>query len=268
MKKLSTMTALALATALFTSSIQANEEHKVEKEHKIEKKHPESHAKHWAYLGQVGPKHWSELNKKFKMCSEGKHQSPINIIPNKHIQLKSLDLEYKSPSESIIDNGHTVQVNIKEGSLFKINGVDYKLKQFHFHVPSENNINGNEFPMEAHFVHATDDGKLAVVAVMFETGEENPVIAKIWKELPSLKMGEKVKFELSDKDIKALMPDNKEYYKFEGSLTTPPCSEDVKWHVYKHPLSVSKEQVIEFFKLYGFPNNRPIQETNKREIDD
>jgi len=265
MKKYSTLTALALATTLLTVTLQAKEEH----QHTIEHKKPENHAKHWAYLGEVGPKHWSELKGKFKMCSEGKQQSPINIIPNKHIQLKSLDLEYKADSKSIIDNGHTVQVNIKEGSLFKIDGVDYKLKQFHFHVPSENNINGNEFPMEAHFVHATDDGKLAVVAVMFEkSDEENPVIAKIWEKLPNLKVGKEEKLEISNKDIQALMPQNKEYYKFEGSLTTPPCSEHVKWHVFKHPLTVSKAQVIDFFKLYGFPNNRPIQATNKREIDD
>lgn len=265
MKKRSTLTALALATTLLTVTLQAKEEH----QHAIEHKKPENHAKHWAYLGEVGPKHWSELKGKFKMCSEGKQQSPINIIPNKHIELKSLDLEYKADSKTIIDNGHTVQINIKEGSLFKIDGVGYKLKQFHFHVPSENNINGNEFPMEAHFVHATDDGKLAVVAVMFENSdEENPIIAKIWKKLPDLKVGTEEKLEISNKDIQALMPQNKEYYKFEGSLTTPPCSEHVKWYVFKHPLSVSKAQVIDFFKLYGFPNNRPIQPTNKREIDE
>ena len=267
MQKLS-LTALALTTVIFTSTLQSKEEPKIEKEHKIEKKHPEFHADHWAYLGQVGPKHWSELNKKFNLCSEGKHQSPINIIPNKHIKLKELNLDYKTDAKSIIDNGHTVQINISNGSSFKIEKIEYKLKQFHFHVPSENNINGNEFPMEAHFVHATDDGQLAVVAVMFENGKENPILAKIWKSLPNLKVGKKHKIELSGKEIQALMPLNKDYYKFDGSLTTPPCSEHVNWHVYKTPMTVSKAQVIDFFKLYGFPNNRPIQATNKREIDD
>jgi len=100
MKKRSTLTALALATTLLTVTLQAKEEH----QHTIEHKKPENHAKHWAYLGEVGPKHWSELKGKFKMCSEGKQQSPINIIPNKHIELKSLDLEYKADSKTIIDN--------------------------------------------------------------------------------------------------------------------------------------------------------------------
>ncbi len=261
MKKMITLT--VLAAALATSTLQAKEEHT--SEHNQTTEH---HAKHWAYLGEVGAKHWSELNKDFNMCSEGKQQSPINIVATKDIELKPLDLNYTTDSKTIIDNGHTVQINIKEGSVFKIDGVDYKLKQFHFHVPSENNINGNEFPMEAHFVHATDDGKLAVIGVMFKMGEENPTLAKIWKTLPNLKVEEEENLTLSSQEIQSLMPTNKDYYKFDGSLTTPPCSEHVKWHVYKTPLTLSKTQVIEFFKLFGFPNNRPLQATNKREIDE
>jgi len=271
LKKFSTLTTIALATILLGSFSYAEEAKKAEEvkkevEHKVE--HAEHHAKHWAYLGQVGPKHWSELNPKFNMCSEGHQQSPINVVATKDTELKALDLNYTAGSKSIINNGHTVQVNINDGSVFKIDGADYKLKQFHFHVPSENNINGNAFPLEAHFVHATDDGKLAVVAVMFEEGEENPVLAKIWKRLPNLKVGEEAKCGLSVDEVKALMPENKDYYKFKGSLTTPPCSEDVKWHVYKHPLKVSKAQVIEFFTQFGFPNNRPVQPSNKRDIEE
>jgi len=267
MKKNITNSIIALsALLLLTTATQANEA-PAEKA-KVEHVKHETHAKHWAYMGNVGPKHWSEVKKEFNMCSEGKQQSPINIVASKDTELKALDLNYKTGSETIINNGHTIQVNVKDGSALKIDGVDYKLKQFHFHVPSENNINGKAYPLEAHFVHATDDGKLAVVAVMFEEGAENPILAKAWKKLPSLKVGEAAKCGLTSDEVKALMPENKDYYKFMGSLTTPPCSENVKWHVYKNAMHASKEQINAFFALFSFPNNRPVQATNDRNIEE
>jgi len=220
----------------------------------------------WGYLGKSGPLHWGELSENFKTCSEGKLQTPINIVPTKDIELKALELDYNAGSVSMINNGHTVQVNISEGSTLKIGKELYRLKQFHFHVPSENNIEGDAFPMEIHFVHASDDGKLAVVGVMFEEGEENGVLKKIWSRFPELGTGKEIPCKLSAKEIKALMPDDKEYYSFTGSLTTPPCTEGVKWHIFKKPMSISKEQVNTFFSLFGFPNNRPIQPANGREI--
>ena len=265
MKTLIRLSAMTLSTLLLTGIAQANEKPTLKKE---ETKHQETHAQHWGYMGEVGPRHWSDVKKEFKMCSEGKQQSPINVVASKDIDLKALDLQYKTGSKSIINNGHTVQVNMAEGSILKLDGANYKLKQFHFHVPSENNINGEAYPLEAHFVHATDDGKLAVIAVMFEEGDENPILAKAWKKLPTLKVGEESKCGLSADDVKALMPKNKDYYKFMGSLTTPPCSENVKWHVYKNTLTASKEQINAFFTLFSFPNNRPVQASNGREIDE
>lgn len=263
MKKITTYSTIALtALLLVTGCSKTTKTAHTEEE--------TDHAKHWGYTGDVAPSHWSELNKKFNMCSEGKQQSPINIVPTKDIELPALNLNYTTGSETIIDNGHTVQINIADGSVLNIDGEKYKLKQFHFHTPSENNINGKQFPLEAHFVHATDDGKLAVVAVMFKEGAENPVLAKIWKKFPTLKEkeGTAVKCGLTSDEVKALMPTNKDYYKFTGSLTTPPCSEQVKWHVYKTPLTVSKEQAEKFTALFGHPNNRPIQDTNKRVIEE
>jgi carbonic anhydrase len=231
--------------------------------------HTEAHnTKHWGYTGDVAPKHWSELNENFKMCSEGNSQSPINVIATSDINLSDLNLSYTTRSKSIIDNGHSVQVNITDGSVLNIDGASYKLKQFHFHTPSENNINSKSFPLEAHFVHATDDGKLAVIAVMFKEGTENRTLAKIWKKLPTLKRGTEEKCGLTNDEVKSLMPTNKDYYKFTGSLTTPPCSENVKWHVYKTPLTVSKKQASQFTALFGHPNNRPIQDTNKRTVEE
>jgi len=227
-----------------------------------------AHQVDWGYLGKVSPAHWGELSKDFSMCKDGKMQSPINVVPTKKAQLKPLELDYKASSKSIINNGHTVQVNIKDGSTLKLDNKVYKLKQFHFHVPSENNINGDVFPLEAHFVHQSDDGSLAVIALMFEEGKENPTLKKIWDKFDKLSIGKELECSLSPQDIESLMPKDKSYYKFMGSLTTPPCSENVKWQVYKTPLTASKEQIVKFFSLFGFPNNRPIQPTNSRVIEE
>ncbi len=259
MKTIKIYSTIVLSTLLLTTAIQANEP---TTEHKTE------HAKHWGYTGDVAPKNWSELNPKFNMCSEGKQQSPINLVATSDIELPALDMNYTTGSKSIINNGHTVQVNITEGSTFTIGKDVYELKQFHFHTPSENNINAKSFPLEAHFVHATKEGKLAVIAVMFEEGEANPILAKMWKKFPKLEEGTEAKCGLTSDEVNALMPKNKDYYQFMGSLTTPPCSEEVKWHVYKTPLTISKEQVKQFFDIYGHTNNRPIQDTNKRVIEE
>jgi carbonic anhydrase len=220
---------------------------------------------HWGYTGNEGPKYWGTLDERFTMCSEGKMQTPIDIIPTKNVKLDKLGFEYLAKATTVINNGHTIQVNIASGSTLNIDGLKFELKQFHFHTPSENNIKGHQYPLEAHFVHATADGKLAVVAVMFEEGEANPILSKIWSKFP-LETNKEVAIELSSENIKSLMPYKKEYYKFMGSLTTPPCSENVRWNVLKTTMTISKEQVKQFFDIYGHSNNRPIQATNEREI--
>ena len=226
----------------------------------------EGHTKHWGYLGEGSPAHWGDISSDFKMCKEGKQQSPINIVPTTDAELAPLDLNYTAGAKSIVNNGHSIQVNMQDGNTLKLDGKVYKLKQFHFHVPSENNIKGDKFPLEAHFVHVADDGKIAVIGVMFVEDKENPVLKKAWSKLPKLEIGKEDKCGLSVDEVKSLMPKNKDYYRFKGSLTTPPCSEGVDWIVFKTPQSVSKEQVNAFFNTFGFPNNRPVQPANKREI--
>ncbi|RUM55450.1 MAG: hypothetical protein DSY40_03970 [Nautilia sp.] len=232
---------------------------------KHEEVHNNEHHEEWGYTGEYGPENWGKLKPEYKMCAIGKQQTPINIKATKIESYKFIDMEYEHGAKNVINNGHTVQVNVKEGNIIKIDGKEYELKQFHFHTPSENHIKGKEYPLEAHFVHASKDGKLAVISVMFKENEENKILSKIWSKFP-LKKGEKVELELSANDIKNLMPSNKSYYKFMGSLTTPPCSEGVTWIVFKNPVNVSKEQVKAFFNLLGHANNRPIQPTNDREI--
>ena len=219
----------------------------------------------WSYKGKTSAKNWHKLNEDFKICKSGKFQSPINIIPTKDIYIKPIIFNYNTQSNKLINNGHTLQVNIQKGSKISINQKDYELKQFHFHTPSENNINSKSFPLEAHYVHTSKDGKLAVVAIMFKEGDENKTLKKIFSKLP-LKINSTTSLKLSSSDIRDLMPRNREYYKFMGSLTTPPCTQGVKWNVLKTPVSISKEQIKQFFDVFGHSNNRIIQHSNNRII--
>jgi len=218
---------------------------------------------HWGYEGDASPKNWSKLNKKFFMCSEGNNQSPINLTGFTEAQLPPIEFHYHLISTEILDNGHTEQVSVKGGSSIKIDGISFELKQFHFHTPSENNINGNSFPLEAHFVHASKDGKLAVVAVMFEKGKANEALKELWKNIPT-HTGEH--HHIDAKHLNALLPKNRDYYRFNGSLTTPPCTEGVRWLVMKQSVKISQKQIDIFAKIMHKHNNRPLQETNARMI--
>lgn len=220
---------------------------------------------HWGYTGESSPKNWGDLDEKFSMCKNGKQQSPINIENYTNEKENKLLINYNTNAKDIINNGHTVQVNVNDGSSLTLDGTKYALKQFHFHTPSENNIMGNSYDLEAHFVHASEDGHLAVIGVMFKEGKQNAQLAKIWSQLPKDE-GKNEAITFNQKDINALLPTEQSYYHFMGSLTTPPCSEDVKWYIMKKTLEISKEQVKTFFDLYGHSNNRPIQPTNGRKI--
>ena len=256
MKKIVTLS-LSVATAMLLATGCASHNENME--------HSKVHEAHWGYTGEHSPAHWGEMKEEFAMCSKGKMQTPINIVPTQDIDIKALGFDYKTTSTNVINNGHTVQVNIASGSTVEIDGKKFELKQFHFHTPSENNINGHKYALEAHFVHASKDGQLAVVAVMFDEGKENPILKKIWSKFP-LEENHAVSIDLTTQDIKAILPSNKEYYKFMGSLTTPPCSQNVKWNVFKTSMTISKEQVKQFFDTFGHTNNRPIQDTNNRTI--
>jgi carbonic anhydrase len=219
---------------------------------------------HWGYTGHGSPESWGELSPKYHTCSQGKNQSPIDVRSSLDTSLEALKLTYSKPSKEVVNNGHTVQVNMEAGDSMVVDGITFELKQFHFHTPSENHINGKSFPLEAHYVHLDKDGNIAVLALMFEEGKENSELAKIWKKMPKKAAA---KSELKLENIaSALLPENKDYYRFNGSLTTPPCTEGVRWLVLKTPVSISKEQVEHFLHTMHHPNNRPIQKTNARVI--
>jgi len=222
------------------------------------------HKAHWGYTGHGSPEKWAELSPDNKMCGLGKSQSPINVVTSLDADLDAIAPAYTHASTEVVNNGHTVQVNIEAGDTLSVDGISFELKQFHFHTPSENNIDGKSFPLEAHFVHLDADGNIAVLALMFQEGEANAELAKIWEKMPK-EANQKNELKLAN-IATALLPENKDYYRFSGSLTTPPCTEGVRWLVLKTPVTISKAQVKEFLSTMHHPNNRPIQATNARVI--
>lgn len=220
-------------------------------------------AAHWTYKGETGAEHWAELSPDFHDCA-GKNQSPVDLSEFIEADLAPVKVFYESGGQEIINNGHTVQVNYKEGSRINLNGRDFALKQFHFHAPSENLITGKSYPMEVHLVHASTGGNLTVIGVMFEEGAENKTLAEAWKQLPQ-KAGDKNALP-SPIAAEGLLPANHDYYYFSGSLTTPPCSEGVRWLVMKNPITASKAQIDAFTAVLHEPNNRPVQRLNARQV--
>ena len=220
-------------------------------------------ATNWTYSGEEGPHNWAKLSPDNAACN-GKNQSPINLTGFIEADLKPIDFTYQPGGSEILNNGHTVQVNYAEGSSIGVDGIRFNLKQFHFHAPSENQINGKSYPMECHLVHADKEGNLAVVAIMFIEGKENNILDQAWSHMPN-KSGDKQALP-SPVAAEGLLPSKRDYYRFNGSLTTPPCSEGVRWLVMKEPVSASKQQIQAFAHVMHHPNNRPVQPTNARPV--
>ena len=221
---------------------------------------------HWSYFGKDGPTHWAEMDRSYSACGNGKSQSPIDIQTGKvhSAALPPLEFNYKPGALHIIDNGHTVQVNVDPGSTLEVGKDRYALVQLHFHHPSEERVNGKSAGMEAHLVHRDAEGHLAVVAVLLNSGKQNALVETLWQHLPKQK-----EIEASPKGVSVdpavLIPPNHSYFTYVGSLTTPPCSEGVRWLVLKSPQTLSKQEIAIFSARY--PNDaRPLQKLNGREI--
>jgi carbonic anhydrase len=225
---------------------------------------------HWDYEGATtGPASWGKLSPDNVMCDKGRNQSPldINIGEVLHAAVKPLQPSYTANNKAtIINNGHTVQVDFDAGNTLVVDKVPFTLKQMHFHAPSENQIGGRAFPMEAHFVHADAQGNLLVVAVMFQEGRENAELAKLAAALPA-NAGPASPLATPVSPL-ALLPKSLVYYRFNGSLTTPPCTEGVRWLVLKAPVTASKAQIEAVERAIKHHNNRPVQPLNARVIVD
>jgi carbonic anhydrase len=224
---------------------------------------PEPRLIRWSYDGEGGPANWANLRSDYSACGFGKRQSPIDIRDAIRVDLAPIRFDYRPSRFRVTDNGHTVQVDVASGSSITLLGRRFELTQLHFHRPSEERINGRAYDMSAHLVHRDLDGQIAVVAVLLERQEENPLIQLLWNHLP-LEVGQEVNSEVAINLID-LIPENRGYWTYMGSLTTPPCSEDVLWMVMKQPQPISAEQVSIFARLYR-NNARPIQPVNGRII--
>ena len=218
---------------------------------------------HWSYEGDTGPEHWGSLKPEYATCASGRRQSPIDIRDSFRVDLEPIQFRYRPSEFRVIDNGHTVQVEVGGGSISLL-GRSYDLVQFHFHRPSEERVNGKSFEMVAHLVHRAEDGRLAVVAVLLEKGSEHPLIQTVWNNLP-LEKEEYVAPPGLSIDVAQLLPTDTSYYTYMGSLTTPPCSEGVLWLVLRQPQQISAEQLAIFARLYRH-NARPIQPSFGRMI--
>ena len=221
------------------------------------------HAAHWAYGGAGGPESWGSLKPEFAKCGNGERQSPIDIRGGVKVDLDPIQFDYRPTGFRVIDNGHTVQVNLGSGNSIEVLGRRYELLQFHFHRPSEERIDGRQFDMVAHLVHKDAEGRLAVIAVLLDRGTGHPLVQTVWNNLP-LEKGEEVAASVA-LDLNNLLPQDRRYFTYMGSLTTPPCSEGVLWMVLRQPVPISPEQVGIFSRLYPM-NARPIQSASGRLI--
>jgi carbonic anhydrase len=224
---------------------------------------PPAHGTHWSYEGELGPANWSKINVDWAACGTGKRQSPIDLRDGMKVDLEQIVFDYKPSSFSVVDNGHTIQVNLVGGNYITIMNRAYELLQFHFHRPSEERINGKGFEMVVHLVHRDAENKLAVVAVLLERGKAQNVIQTVWNNLP-LEKNDTVTPSVV-LDVSELLPVKRDYFTYMGSLTTPPCSEGVLWLVMKEPVQASPGQMALFSRLYPL-NARPIQASSGRVI--
>lgn len=223
---------------------------------------PKKERLEWSYQGEAGPEHWADIDPENKLCRDGKRQSPINIEGAGRVDQEPVQFNYPARAFQVMDDGHTIQAMVS-GNSISLSGKTYHLKQLHFHRPSEERVGGKTFPMDVHLVHKASDDSLVVVVVLLQDGNDNPGIEKIWGAIPVIRNQPVNGAGLLDLNL--LLPEDRPYYAYGGSLTTPPCTEGVLRIVMKEPVSVSSEQIAVYERIY--PNsNRPVQPLSGRTI--
>ncbi len=244
------------------------------------------HAVHWGYAGSVGPDKWGSISNEFALCGSGKRQSPVDIQNEESADLYPLQFQYQSVPLQVVNNGHTLQANYDTAnkeevidiggksyplhtkpvydSTLMLGDVPYKLLQFHFHTPSEHARENERYAMEVHLVHKNANGNLAVVSVLLKRGAPNATLQKMLDNV-SDSINEVNAVQGISINVADLLPQNQQVFHYSGSLTTPPCSENVNWFVMKTPMEVSNKQVKHFANLIG-KNARPLQDMHWRSM--
>lgn len=226
-------------------------------------KEQQPHAAEWGYQDETGPEHWGNLSPEYRLAKTGRHQSPIDISQARSESLPKIQFSYGPSQIDLVYNGHTVEEVENHESSITVEGKRFVLQQFHFHSPSEHTIGGQHSAMEMHFVHKSDDGEIVVVGVLIEEGADNAAFDQIWNYLPSAKNRERK--ESVTIDAATLLPSNHNYFRYTGSFTTPPCTEDVLWMILKSPVELSAAQIKTFRNVID-DNNRPVQPLNGRRV--
>ena len=228
---------------------------------------------HWGYEEADGPDVWADLSPEFSLCREGQAQSPIDLTDAQPADLDPMGMNYQPATLRIIrhehlvdaiNSGHTIQINYDEGSTVTVEATEFELAQYHFHVPSEHNVDGESFPMEMHLVHVSEQGEIAVLGVLIEEGSHNPAFDPVVEHIP-LETGGEEHLELVQVEIDDLLPADRSTFRYSGSLTTPPCSEGVRWFVFAQAQELSAQQIQSFAGVIR-GNNRPLQPHNGRDL--
>lgn len=217
----------------------------------------------WGYGGPVGPAAWGGLRPEFARCASGQRQSPIDIRDGIAVDLEPVTFDYRASAFRVVDNGHTVQVSLEPGNSIVVGGRRFELVQFHFHRPAEERIDGRSFDMSLHLVHRDAEGRTAVVGLLLDRGDAQPVVQTVWNHLP-LEKHDEVRTR-TPLDLNHLLPLDRGYFTYMGSLTTPPCDEGVLWMIMRQPVPVSQAQIDIFARLYPH-NARPLQQASGRLI--
>lgn len=221
-----------------------------------------AHAQHWGYEGHEGPEHWQDLDPAWAVCAAGQQQSPIDLSHALHAGLGAPEIDWaESTAGVVVDNGHTVQVSVENAGGITLGDTYYRLLQFHFHAASEHTIDGEHAPLEVHFVHQSEAGDLAVIGVMVQRGDALPTLDSVWAAMPAdshASPGVAARVHLNE-----FLPADREAFRYQGSLTTPPCSEVVSWTVFTAPVAASSAQ-IHTFEARHPESFRPVQPINRR----
>lgn len=272
MKRLvNALLAVFSTSILMACSQQATETNEVEEATVTEAKKEEKQelqTAYWSYTGEEGPESWGHLDGSYAACVNGSEQSPINIEASQvkaDGAMEDVDPQYEPTTFSVMNNGHTIQANtVSENNKMILGEAEYRLVQFHFHTPSEHQFNGQPYAMELHLVHQNENSQLAVLGVMIQEGEKNEDLQSVWDMLPKEKTEQDLPIS-EPINLEALLPEVDTFFHYDGSLTTPPCTEDVKWVVFEQPIEMSKEQIEAFQQIFP-ANHRPVQPLNEREI--
>jgi carbonic anhydrase len=222
----------------------------------------------WRYSGDRAPQYWAQLDPAYALCGSGRAQSPVNLVGAQHAPVDALTLAYRRTGFRLLDTGHTLEADpLGPAGGIALGRTSYRLTEFHFHAPSEHRVAGRRFKMELQLVHRSDDGRVVVLAVFIREGGQDEALSRLLREplpLPEVTAGSS-QSEIAELNPADLLPHGRATYRYTGSLTTPPCTEGVRWIVFRQPIELSRDQILAFVHRYD-GINRPLQPLNGRLI--